>query len=118
MAAILKGLRPHQEHRAPGELPPTPTSRHIQVFRATFPAVETQRDLLEAISLQIAEHLSLDNGPYLPQDSIDGIRATVWRAHEAQIRRAVTLKANEVEHKLTTMGLSELIDNLLNEAIN
>jgi hypothetical protein len=82
-----------------------------------LPVVETQQDLLEAISLQIAEHLSLDNGPYLPQDSIDGIRATVWRAHEAQIRMAVTAKANEVEHKLTTMGLSELIDNLLNEAM-
>ncbi|KAN0142041.1 hypothetical protein V8E53_000503 [Lactarius tabidus] len=81
-----------------------------------LPKVETQRDLLEAISLQIAEHLSLDNGPYLPQDSIDGIRAMVWRTHEAQIRMAVTTKANEVEHKLTTMGLAELIDNLLNEA--
>jgi hypothetical protein len=29
---------------------------------------------------------------------------------------AVSQKANEVEHKLTTMGLAELIDNLLNEA--
>ncbi|KAN0138731.1 hypothetical protein V8E53_003719 [Lactarius tabidus] len=83
---------------------------------SALPAVNTQRDLLEAISLQIAEHLSLDNGPYLPQDSIDGIRATVWRAHEAQIRAAVSQKANKVEHKLTTMGLAELIDNLLNEA--
>jgi hypothetical protein len=81
-----------------------------------LPEVETQRDLLEAIAFQITEHLSLDNGPYLPQDSIDGIRATVWRAHEAQIRMAVSQKANEVEHKLTTMGLAELIDNLLNEA--
>ncbi|KAN0134793.1 hypothetical protein V8E53_007392 [Lactarius tabidus] len=88
------------------------TYRHAN----SLPEVKTQRDLLEAISLQIAEQLSLDNGPYLPQDSIDSIRATVWHAHEAQIRMAVTMKANKVEHKLTTMGLSELIDNLLNEA--
>jgi hypothetical protein len=47
---------------------------------------------------------------------VDGIRATVWRAHEAQIRAAVTRKANEVEDRITTMGLAELIDNLLNEA--
>jgi hypothetical protein len=47
---------------------------------------------------------------------VDGIRATVWRAHEAQIRAAVARKANEVEDHITTMGLAELIDNLLNEA--
>jgi hypothetical protein len=81
-----------------------------------LPPLETQRDLLEALALQIAEQLALDNGPYLPHDSIDGIRATVWRKHEAQIRAAVARKANEVEDKITTMGLSELIDNLLNEA--
>ncbi|KAN0136415.1 hypothetical protein V8E53_005783 [Lactarius tabidus] len=82
-----------------------------------LPELETQHNLLEAIAFQITEHLSLDNGPYLPQDSIDGIRATVWRAHEAQIRMAVSQKANEVEHKLTTMGLAELIDKLLNKAL-
>jgi hypothetical protein len=81
-----------------------------------LPPLEMQRDLLEALALQIAEQLTLDNGPYLPHDSIDGIRATVWRKHEAQIRAAVARKANEVEDKITTMGLSELIDNLLNEA--
>ncbi|KAN0130440.1 hypothetical protein V8E53_011703 [Lactarius tabidus] len=82
----------------------------------TLPALNTQHDLLEAMALQIAEHLNIDNGPYLPQDSIDSIRAMVWRAHEAQIRAAVANKANKVEHQLTTMGLSELIDGLLNEA--
>jgi hypothetical protein len=56
------------------------------------------------MALQIAEQLSLDNGPYMPQDSVDGIRATVWRAHEAQIRAAVAAKANEVEDRLTTLG--------------
>jgi hypothetical protein len=81
----------------------------------TLPALNTQHDLLEAMALQIAEHLNIDNGPYLPQDSIDSIRAMVWRAHEAQIRAAVANKANKVEHQLTTMGLSELIDGLLNE---
>ncbi|KAN0131770.1 hypothetical protein V8E53_010421 [Lactarius tabidus] len=47
---------------------------------------------------------------------MDSVRATVWRKHEAQIRAAVARKANEVEDRITTMGLSELIDALLNEA--
>jgi hypothetical protein len=115
MAAILRGCIHTKDIGCLGNFPLHPLQDTYRRAN-TLPAVDTQRDLLEAISLQIAEHLSLDNGPYLPQDSIDGIRATVWRVHEAQIRMAVTTEANEVEHKLTTMGLSELIDNLLNEA--
>jgi hypothetical protein len=115
MASILRGCVRTKNVGRLGDFPLHPlqdTYRHSN----NLPMVDTQHDLLEAISLQIAEHLSLDNGPYLPQDSVDGIRATVWRAHKAQIRLAVTEKANKVEHKLTTMGLAELIDNLLNEA--
>ncbi|KAN0135979.1 hypothetical protein V8E53_006140 [Lactarius tabidus] len=115
MVAILRGCVRTKNVGRLGNFPLHPL-RNTYRRADTLPAVDTQRDLLEAISLQIAEHLSLDNSPYLPQDSVDGIRATVWHTHEAQIRMAVTEKANEVEHKLTTMGLSELIDNLLNEA--
>ncbi|KAN0138338.1 hypothetical protein V8E53_003801 [Lactarius tabidus] len=101
MAAILRGCVRTKNVGRLGDFPLHPL-RDIYRSSSALPAVNTQHDLLEAISLQIAEHLSLDNGPYLPQDT--------------QIRMAVTEKANEVEHKLTTMGLSELIDNLLNEA--
>jgi hypothetical protein len=66
--------------------------------------------------LQIIEHLQLDNGPLLPQDSIDGIRSTVWRAHEAHIRAIVEQEALKVEHRLSTMGLSDLIDKLERDA--
>ncbi|KAN0136743.1 hypothetical protein V8E53_005513 [Lactarius tabidus] len=115
MASILRGC---VRTKAVGRLGNFPLHLLRDTYRRanTLPKIETQRDLLEAISLQIAGSLTLDNGPYLPQDSIDGIRATVWCAHKAQIRMAVTMKANEVEHRLTTMGLAELIDKLLNEA--
>ncbi|KAN0130022.1 hypothetical protein V8E53_012176 [Lactarius tabidus] len=116
LAAILRGCICTKNIGRLGDFPILPLH---DTYRCSnnLPTVNTQRDLLEAMVLQVAEHLTLDNGPYLPQDSVDGIRATVWRAHEAQIRMAVTMKANEVEHCLTTMGLSELIDNLLNEAM-
>jgi hypothetical protein len=45
----------------------------------------TQRDLLMAVSAQVQEELK-DEGALLLQDSIDGLRATVWRTHEGQIR--------------------------------
>ncbi|KAN0131518.1 hypothetical protein V8E53_010626 [Lactarius tabidus] len=115
LAAILRGAV-HTKHVGKlGNFPIEPLRdeyRHSE----NLPRVEMQRDLLEALALQIAEQLSLDNGPYMPQDSVDGIRATVWHAHKAQIRAAVAAKANEVEDRLTTMSLSDLIDKLLNEA--
>ncbi|KAN0133603.1 hypothetical protein V8E53_008591 [Lactarius tabidus] len=115
MAAILRGCVRTKNIGQLGNFSIHPL-RDTYRRSTNLPDVETQCDLLEAIAFQITKHLTLDNGPYLPQDSIDGIRATVWRAHEAQIRMAVSQKANEVEHKLTTMGLVELVDNLLNEA--
>jgi hypothetical protein len=115
MAAILRGAVRTQHVRKAGNFPIQPLRDDYRCLDK-LPHVETQRDLLEALALQIVEHLSLDNGPYLPQDSIDGIRATVWRAHKAQIRAAVAAKANKVEEWLTTMGLADLIDKLLNKA--
>ncbi|KAN0135509.1 hypothetical protein V8E53_006788 [Lactarius tabidus] len=115
MAAILRGaVRTKHVGRA-GNFPIEPL-RDDYRRSDNPPRVRTQQDLLEAMALQIAEHLTLDNGPYLPQDSINGIRATVWCAHQAQIQAAVAAKANEVKDRLTTMGLSDLIDKLLNEA--
>ncbi|KAN0134123.1 hypothetical protein V8E53_008060 [Lactarius tabidus] len=115
MAAILRGCICTKDIRGIGNFPLQPL-RDTYRRLSKLPTVETQWDLLEAMALQVAEQLSLNNGPYLPQDSVDSIQATVWHAHKAQIRMVVTMKANEVKNCLTTMGLSELIDNLLNEA--
>jgi hypothetical protein len=68
------------------------------------------------MATQIIENLQLDNGPLMPQDSIDGIRATVWRSHEAHIRAIVEQEALKVEHRLSTLGLSDLIDKLERDA--
>jgi flagellar biosynthesis/type III secretory pathway protein FliH len=68
------------------------------------------------MAMQILENLQIDNGPIMPQDSIDGIRSTVWHAHEAHIRAIVEHKALKVEHRLSTMGLSDLIDKLERDA--
>ncbi|KAN0130020.1 hypothetical protein V8E53_012174 [Lactarius tabidus] len=81
-----------------------------------LPELETQTDALRAMATQIIENLQLDNGPLLPQDSIDGIRSTVWRAHEAHIRAIVKQEALKVEHRLSTMGLADLIDKLEHDA--
>ncbi|KAN0140656.1 hypothetical protein V8E53_001483 [Lactarius tabidus] len=115
MASILRGAVRTKKFAQTGNFPLEPMRDDYRRANS-LPQLETQRDLLEALSLQIAEQLSLENGPYLPEDSVSGIRATVWRAHEAQIRAAVARKANEVEDRISTMGLAELIDNLLNEA--
>ncbi|KAN0136211.1 hypothetical protein V8E53_006071 [Lactarius tabidus] len=115
LASVSRGILRTKDAGRNSNFPLEPM-RDKYLCSDSLPQLETQRDLLETLALQIAEHLNLDNGPYLPHDSMDGIRATVWRAHEAQIRAAVVRKAGEVEDRITTMGLSELIDNLLNEA--
>jgi hypothetical protein len=81
-----------------------------------LPELNTQTDALKAMATQILENLQLDNGPLLPQDSIDGIRSTVWRAHEAHIRAIVEQEALQVAHRLSTMGLADLIDKLEKDA--
>ncbi|KAN0141041.1 hypothetical protein V8E53_000797 [Lactarius tabidus] len=117
---IWRLLRPSNWYRAPTHTMAAGLRGAIQTKHVgrseNLPPIEMQCNLLEAMALQITEQLSLDNGPYMPQDSIDSIRATVWRAHEAQIRATVTAKANKVEECLTTMGLAELIDQMLNKA--
>jgi hypothetical protein len=55
------------------------------IHDASLTRPHTQRDLLMAVTAQVTEELK-DEGALLPQDSIDGLRATVWRTHEGQIR--------------------------------
>ncbi|KAN0139108.1 hypothetical protein V8E53_003110 [Lactarius tabidus] len=64
------------------------------------------------MATQISENLQLNNGLLLPQDSIDGIRSTVWHTHEAHIQSIIEHEAMKVAHRLSTMGQSDLIDKL------
>jgi hypothetical protein len=75
----------------------------------------TQRDLLMALSAQVLEELK-DEGALLPQDSCDGLRATVWRAHEGQIRAWTEREVASVYSRLSDICLSDIMDMLEREA--
>jgi hypothetical protein len=75
----------------------------------------TQGALLQALASQISEELQ-PNGALLPQDSIDGLRATIWRAHEAQIRAWTEKEVLSVYAKLSDICLSDIMDKLEAEA--
>jgi hypothetical protein len=75
----------------------------------------TQRDLLMALSAQVMEELK-DEGALLPQDSCDGLRATVWRAHEGQIRAWTEREVASVYSRLSDICLSDIMDMLEREA--
>ncbi|KAN0140207.1 hypothetical protein V8E53_002103 [Lactarius tabidus] len=69
----------------------------------------TQCDILEALAIQLIEQLQPAQAlSLLLQDSVDSIRAMVWRAHEVQICVAVAAKAREVEDKITSLGLANI----------
>jgi hypothetical protein len=76
----------------------------------------TQRDLLMAVLAQALEELK-DEGALLPQDSCDGLRATVWRAHEGQIRAWTEREVLSVYNRLLEICLSDILDKLEQEAM-
>jgi hypothetical protein len=78
-------------------------------------APATQGALLQALAAQISEELQ-PNGALLPQDSIDGLRATVWRAHEGQIRAWTEREVLSVYSRLSDLCLSDILDKLEAEA--
>jgi hypothetical protein len=79
----------------------------------TVPA--TQGALLQALAAQISEELQ-PNGALLPEDSIDGLRATIWRAHEGQIRAWTEREVLSVYSRLSDLCLSDILDKLEAEA--
>jgi hypothetical protein len=79
----------------------------------TTPA--TQGALLQAMAAQIMEELQ-PNGALMPQDSIDGLRATIWRAHEGQIRAWTEKEVLSVYSRLSDICLSDIMDKLEAEA--
>jgi hypothetical protein len=80
-----------------------------------IPNPATQGALLQALAAQISEELQ-PNGALLPQDSCDGLRATIWRAHEAQIRAWTEKEVLSVYSRLSDICLSDIMDKLEAEA--
>ncbi|KAN0142039.1 hypothetical protein V8E53_000501, partial [Lactarius tabidus] len=95
LAAVLRGCIRMPKVVRMGNFPLLPL-RDSFLYGNDLPELATQTDALKAMATQIIENLQLDNGPLLPQDSIDGIRSTVWRAHEAHIRAIVEQEALKV----------------------
>jgi hypothetical protein len=96
--------------------------RH-QTFRTNPPTVQvgqygrptvtptSQAVLLQALAAQISEELQPD-GALLPQNSADGLRATIWRAHEGQIRAWTEKEVLSVYSRLSDISLSDIMDKL------
>jgi hypothetical protein len=75
----------------------------------------TQAALLQGLAAQIMEELQ-PNGALMPQDSVDGLRATVWRAHEGQIRAWTEKEVLSVYSRLSNICLSGILDKIEAEA--
>jgi hypothetical protein len=75
----------------------------------------TQADLLKAVSAQVVEELN-PCGALLPQDSETGLRATIWRAHEGQIRAWTEKEVLSVYKRLSDICLLDIMDKLEVEA--
>jgi hypothetical protein len=82
---------------------------------ASLARPHTQRDLLMAVLAQVQEELR-DEGALLPQDSHDGLRATIWRAHEGQIRAWTEREVLSVYSRLSDLCLSDILDKIESEA--
>jgi hypothetical protein len=84
----------------------------------TDPAITTlptQAALLQGLAAQIMEELQ-PNRALMPQDSADGLRATVWRAHEGQIRAWTEKEVLSVYSRLSDICLSNILDKIESEA--
>jgi hypothetical protein len=85
------------------------------IHDASLVRPRTQKDLLMAVLAQVQEELR-DEGALLPQDSHDGLRATVWRAHEGQIRAWTEREVLSVYSRLSDLCLSDILDKIESEA--
>jgi hypothetical protein len=79
-----------------------------------LPPPATQLSGLQAVLAQLQEELRPE-GALLPQESVDGMRATIWRAHEGLIREATLAQVNSVYSRISTLGLAELVDKVMGE---
>jgi hypothetical protein len=84
------------------------------IHSSRLPSPVTQLTGLQALVAQLQEELCPE-GALLPQDSVDGLRATIWRAHEGLIREATLAQVNSVYTRISTLGLAELVDKVMGE---
>jgi hypothetical protein len=84
------------------------------IHSSKLPPPATQLSGLQALVAQLQEELHPE-GALLPQDSADGLRAMIWRAHEGLIREATLAQVNSVYARISTLGLAELVDKVMGE---
>jgi hypothetical protein len=113
-AAIARGCIRSNNLAKKGAFPVEPCKdKFITDPSVTVP--DTQAKLLQALAAQVAEELNPD-GALMPQDSVDGLRATIWRAHEGQIRAWAEKEVLSVYSRLSEICLSDILDKLEAEA--
>jgi hypothetical protein len=113
-AAIARGCIRSNNLAKKGAFPVEPCKdKFITDPSVTVPA--TQAKLLQALVSQVAEELNPE-GALMPQDSVDGLRATIWRAHEGQIRAWAEKEVLSVYSRLSEICLSDILDKLEAEA--
>jgi hypothetical protein len=114
VAAIARGCIRSRDLTKKGSFPVFPCK---DVF-TTDPSInvpDTQAKLLQALAAQVVEELN-PQGALLPQDSEVGLRATIWRAHEGQIRAWTEKEVLSVYDRLSDICLSDIMDKLEAEA--
>jgi hypothetical protein len=114
MAAIARGCVRTPDIGRKGDFDVEPCKDSF-LFDKSLTSPHTQRDLLSAVSAQVLEELK-DEGALLPQDSVDGLRAMIWHAHEGQIRAWMECEVLSVYKRLSDICLSDILDKLEAEA--
>jgi hypothetical protein len=112
-AAMTRGCVRTSNISKMGNFPFEPC-RDDLIHSSRIPPPATQLSGLQALVAQLQEELRPE-GALLPQDSVDGLRATIWRAHEGLIREATLAQVNSVYSRISTMGLAELVDKVMAE---
>jgi hypothetical protein len=113
-AAIARGCIRSPDLHKKGKFDVNPCKDDF-VLDSSITTPASQAALLQALSAQVAEELRPE-GALLPQDSVDGLRATVWRAHEGQIRAWTEREVLSVYSRLSDICLSDIVDKIQADA--
>jgi hypothetical protein len=114
IAAIARGCIRSGNLAKKGAFPVEPC-KDVFITDPSVTAPATQAQLLQALAVQVAEELNPD-GALMPQDSVDGLWATIWRAHEGQVRAWTEKEVLSVYARLSDICLSDIMDKLEAEA--
>jgi hypothetical protein len=113
-AAIARGCIRSNNLAKKGAFPVEPC-KDVFITDPSVTAPATQAQLLQALVAQVVEELNPE-GALMPQDSVDGLRATIWRAHEGQIRAWTEKEVLSVYSRLSDICLADIMDKLEAEA--